>query len=61
LARTAASLVSIVDVLGRGEQGPRMPDEARMAEEMIANLRPGVDYRILRSSISMVDNISHVT
>jgi hypothetical protein len=28
LARTAASLMSIVDVLGRGEQGPRMRDEA---------------------------------
>jgi hypothetical protein len=33
-----------------------------MAEEMLANLGPGgVDHRVLRSSISMVDNIFHVT
>ncbi len=32
-----------------------------MAEEMIANLGSGVDHRVTRSSISMVDNIFHVT
>jgi hypothetical protein len=32
-----------------------------MAEEMIADLGPGVDHRVLQSSISMVDNIFHVT
>ena len=30
LARTAGSLMSIVDVLGRGEQGPRMPDKGAL-------------------------------
>jgi hypothetical protein len=42
--------------------GPECPmRRARMAEEMIANLGSGVDHRVTRSSISMVDNIFHVT
>jgi hypothetical protein len=32
-----------------------------MPEEMIANLGPGVDHRVPRSSIRMADNIFHVT